>query len=287
MSKIYWHARLGEVAVAGPERAHMQIVTQDLAKTVLAEYSVRGERHPMAAVMNKDHYAYDQMYLEHWTDRGFENWVAQGRIKQAVDLALGGYRELTFTFGGKTHHVANLAGNTAIVTGSPTIALMAKLHGYCESHAWVSEENREWLAGVIEQGRKVNILRADMGWEDLCEFLRQTELFPGPVVTSYSVSDSFPSMTPCRWMDAAWPEEMVAAKSYDYDRLDDDQKVDVAARQDAWYEELTDDQRWDMSFKAIQEQWWLELTPESLTTPTFASTESFWDVVASEEWRNG
>lgn len=91
----------------------------------------------------------------------------------------------------------SLVLNTAMRVGGDAVKLCARLHGQCELHAWVDEADRPWLAGIIEAGRDVGLLRAEGWlrewgtWEGVVELLLAIKEHPGPVVTDYSVSDSF------------------------------------------------------------------------------------------------
>jgi hypothetical protein len=90
---------------------------------------------------------------------------------------------------------ANL--NTAIALDSPVLSLAAHLHGQCEIHGWIAPGMRHWFANLIEDGRKRNVLRDSMGWEEVAAFLRGNE--DGRVVTSYSVCDGFPNRFVANW----------------------------------------------------------------------------------------
>lgn len=80
--------------------------------------------------------------------------------------------------------------NTAARLGGDLFALMARLHGQCEMHAWVDGPDRAWLADLIDRGLTERVFRTSLGWEDVIALLRARD--DQPVVTSYSVSESFP-----------------------------------------------------------------------------------------------
>ncbi len=154
-------------------------------------------------------------------------------------------------FDGKTYGAHQILANTPVVMGE-TLAFLAKMHGYCEIHAYVEEDNREWLAGVIERGRKKNMLRPNMGWEDVMEHLRCGD--GGVVATSYSVCDSFPEPEP---------------ENYSED----------------WYE-LPHEEQWKQGLAAVRKNAeWLELRPDNLEVPCFSTELTLWDLVASPDWR--
>lgn len=100
-----------------------------------------------------------------------------------------GVGEPTITLDGLKLEMWSIALNTVLAIGSPPMQLAAKIHGTCEIHGWIAGKNRDWLAGVIEQGLKAKLFRTEMGWEALIEFLRESKRCN--VVMSYSVCDSY------------------------------------------------------------------------------------------------
>lgn len=79
---------------------------------------------------------------------------------------------------------------------------VARIHGQCELHAYVEGEDRDWLAGIIEQGLTSGLLRGEemtrtsdprSTWPAVIALLR--ERADAPVVTSYSVCEGFPNLT--------------------------------------------------------------------------------------------
>ena len=102
---------------------------------------------------------------------------------------------------GEQRLVWSLAMNTAMRFGSDEFHLAARLHGQCELHAYVEGPNRAWFASKIEQGLASSFLRPDMGWESVSRLLRRSE--DAPVVTSYSVCESFPN----GWDDLPFAEQ--------------------------------------------------------------------------------
>lgn len=92
----------------------------------------------------------------------------------------------------------SLIMNTALRLGSDPVRLLTRLHGACEIHTWVEGPNRAWLADIIDKGRKSGVLRGQMGWEDVAMLLRLSDA--APVVTSYSVCESFPNRTVAEWV---------------------------------------------------------------------------------------
>lgn len=136
----------------------------------------------------------------HGSERSWMNALA-GSVAWAVVPTELEHLRLTFQFGsdrpvfndhdGTPLSSFSLELNTALVLGSDPVALAARLHGQCELHAYVEGPHREWLAGLMEAGRACGVYRPDQGWESVIELLRARA--DAPVVTSYSVGDSFPT----------------------------------------------------------------------------------------------
>jgi len=260
MSRIYWHGQHSKSELLGSERAHMGLLCHGIAEQVVGRGGF-GDEHPISRLLPPG------VTLPAYRDLDYR-----------VHMYLSGVMDGKLVWGGKEHSVGDLALNTVIATGSPYLSLLARLHGYCESHAWVAEGDREWLAGIIDGGRAVNILRSNMGWESVAEHLRNGD--GGPVVTSYSVTDSFPS-PPLRWMDEAWPAEQIG--KWHYSELTEEQMAAVDAWSESWYD-IPNAEQWRIAFAALQDDWWLQLTPDNLCQPMFSGTESLWDAVSSPEY---
>jgi hypothetical protein len=118
--------------------------------------------------------------------------------------------------------------NTAIALGGDVPALAARVHGQCEIHGWVDGPDRTWLADIIHRGRRDNILRPGQGWEQVAMLLRSRD--DESVVTSYSVTDSFPN-------------PHVAS-------LADDDEADNDEAWDAWGN-LSADEQWDFAMAGL------------------------------------
>jgi hypothetical protein len=264
VSRIYWHGQHQTSELLGSERAYMGTLCTDMAMPAVSRRFLGNDPHPFRRILAP----------------GAAPWLDSD---ERLRTYLGQSGDEDLIFDGGRHDVFATVLNTVIATESPVLCLLARLHGSCEIHAWVAEEDREWLAGVIDTGRESNILRADMGWESVSAHLRNGD--GGPVVTSYSVCDAFPSMGACDWMDPAWPAEMVASNSYDYSELTAAQKEAVDARQDEWYE-LDRDEQWRLAFEGLQSDPYRRITPENLTKQGFHSGKSLWDATVSEEWRS-
>lgn len=102
--------------------------------------------------------------------------------------------EPSLNLNGKSVAVFSLQLNTALAVGNDAMRLMARLHGQCEIHAWVDGPNRAWMAKIIKDGRSTGVLRSEMGWESVADLLLSAD--DQPMVTSYSVCESFPNPGP-------------------------------------------------------------------------------------------
>lgn len=159
----------------------------------------------------------------------------------------------------------SLMANTALRLGSDAVKLLVRLHMSCEVHTWVDGPNRTWLAGIVERGRKSGVLREDMGWESLVELLRQRA--DQPVVTSYSVCDSFPNRHAARWEPPPAFEGEPA---------------------DAW-RELSRADRWSLCIAELRRQeaadpegLWLELRPDNWERYYYGAPLTIMDLNAQE-----
>lgn len=121
-----------------------------------------------------------------------------------------GMGEPVFQIDGRSVDEFGLALNTAIVAGSDPVRLLVRLHGQCEIWAWVDGPHRAWMAGLIEQGLSMGVMRRhvqdgwSIGWEKVVDLLRVSS--DSPVVTSYSVTNDFPAeeLVPEIHEDAWW-----------------------------------------------------------------------------------
>lgn len=139
----------------------------------------------------------------------------------------GGDRLLTFQ--GEAIPTFDLALNTVLAVGSDPLCLFAKFHAQCEIHAWVEGANRTWMADLIQQGLDSGLYRQGVGWDAVLKLLRAS--VEGPVVTSYSVTESFPNAYVAEWV----------APTNDDGEPDDD----------AWYD-LPDGEQWDLAIAGLR-----------------------------------
>lgn len=141
--------------------------------------------------------------------------------------------------------------NTMIANGSDPMILGARLHGQCEVHCYVEGRNRAWLAEIIDRGLAAGIYREPLGydgWEKVAELLRAKD--DEPVVTSYSVCDSFPSRG-------------VAENARLWEPEPDDEDGD------SWYD-LPEAEQWSLCLQALREDAeWMSLSPDKWRWPDF------------------
>lgn len=138
------------------------------------------------------------------------------------------------------HDIFEVCLNTLIEMGSPPVQLIARLAGSAADHCWIAGPNRAWLAGVIEHGRKWDLLRSGMNWEEVASLLRQRA--DEPIVTSGMVMETFPN-------------PRLAGR---------------ASTQKDWYD-LPYDQRWKLAFEGLRWLPDLEITSERLGSQGFGT----------------
>lgn len=198
MSSIAFHSKERTVRVSGRERAAFGCICSD---------------HLIA-----DLPATEQL-LKHIPDDYIHRASPAYQRKSAETyLRVGG----AVVVDGERISAADLALNTTLSRRQDGLTLIARLHAHCETHAWVDGPNRAWLAGVIEGAVRNGPLRADPfgydGWQAVVDLLRESDR--GPVVTSYSVCESFPALVGCN--------------------------------EETW-ETLTSDQRWEIAVQALRD----------------------------------
>lgn len=227
MSAIYFHSEEREARIRGNERAFFgHICTDMLLMSLIGVINpISPEKSDILFYLPRDSYA----------------------RKAPTEFSIETY--LTSLMGGsvivddETYDTFSLALNTALIAGSNAIKLGARLHGQCEIHTFVRGENRAWLADLITQGRRTNIFRAEMGWEEVITLLLESN--SGPVVTSYSVCDGFPNANVADW----------------------------EGEYDDWYD-ISDEDQWERGVAGLykkNEDHTLEISPESWDSFYFRS----------------
>lgn len=232
MSRIYFHSIDGEdAAVYGSERAWLACFCNDLMIMALKRsmQEERGEPSVWRDVLRDTYVAREPVSEYDFGD-------PPSRFRSMLSTFLKTPHKV-FTVGEITLTPFSLALNTALATGSDQVKFGARIHAQCEIHAYVEGKNRRWLAEIIRRGLGLYFLREDAGWEavvDLLELNADTA-----IVTSYSVTDSFPN----RWV-AEWESE-----------CEDDG--------DSWYD-LAYEEQWGLAIGALRKsERGLEMTPDN------------------------
>lgn len=234
MSRISFSSPSGTARLRGSERAYAGILIADLT---YAAFSPTGwEDDPLFRVTQFQNAEYGGTGGARRFKNDFRTSLLMGW--GGTPFRLPGRDE------GEQPDSFTVSLNTVLAMGNDPICLLAHLHGQCELHGWVDGPNRAWLAAIIEQGRATGILRDGLGWEAVSAFLRSSA--SEPVVTSYSVTDSFPN-------------SYVAGYTDDKDG-------------DGWYD-LPHDEQWDMALARLRtdegELHGLEMRPDRWRAPDF------------------
>jgi len=227
MSRIYFTTHDAEVELSGAERAYMSCWLNRVGLLALGLYG--DSSFAVDAAKDLLPFIDPSSYLH----RDYSDEDELVRHMQTHFVA-GDPETTEFTVDGDSIGVWQVFSNTGMVMGDQ-VMLMARLHAQCECHCYIEEENREWVADIIDKGREKGIYRPDMGWESVAELLRGDN--EGIVVTSYSVCDTF-------------PHPYIANFDEEYD--------------DQWYE-LSSDKRWELGVAGLQsdEKWkGLEIQPD-------------------------
>ncbi len=248
MSRVYFHSLSGDAILRGAERAWGDNLVTSIASGVLGEFAPFGDQSErIRQLIKPDHYLRREM-----GEPLYGPWWQSFRIAASGRLS-GSMLE----WNGKEISTFSLALNTALLLGNDTVKLMAFLHGQCELHGYLEGEDREWYAGLIEEGRKTSLLRPDMGWEGVISLLRERD--DEPVVTSYSVTDSFPNPYIAGW------------------DLSDDNEYDEKSEM---FYNLSHEEMWEISLNGLragtQSPRW---SPEVFTNQKFGHELSFFDLL--------
>lgn len=245
MSRVYFHTQHeGTAHLSGAERAYMGGLTSDLSVALIPDFNDQlvfslmtpSARQRFARTYYPDGRPMDPVTLEKHGPLLDKNYLRTSFIV--------GYDGKLFEREGKELESFELQLNTLMALGSDPLCLMARLHAQCEIHAWVKGPDRAWLADVIQQGLDAGLYRTGMGWDKVQELLRSGA--EHPVVTSFSVTEIFPNQYIADWTGPT----------------DDDGEQ---LNEDAWYDDLTDDQRWDLAMAGLRKQKGMEaMSPETL-----------------------
>ena len=186
--------------------------------------------------------------------------------------------------------------NTAARVGSDAVKLAARLHGQCELHAWVDGPDRKWLAEIIASGREAGVFRdvnaitgyaekfpADdsLDWEGVIALLKWRD--DEPVVTSYSVCDSFMS-TACAEWEGPPPSRLPKPSwltSDTWDPANDPEDAEYG-RQEAW-DQLPTAVKWRVGMRWLRaRKGGLQLKPDDWGSFYFGHGLSALDLLAPD-----
>lgn len=254
MSRIYFHtADCDGPELSGRERAYMGVLVSELAGAVIG----RGDHERLRSLIPTGHYLHNLHGYEF--TRCFEVWLNVGGI--GCDGRLGDTDLFTLQL------------NTALRLGGDTLKLLARLHGQCEIHAFIEAADAAWLAEIIDEGITNRVYRKRQGWEELLAFLRSYKS-DQPIVTSYSVTESFP---PFASVAPAWPDGVERK----WDALPRDEQERREVIQDEW-EQKPHRERWNVGVAWLREtRPMLRIDPETWEAYTFNNGKSMFDVLAS------
>lgn len=186
----------------------------------------------------------------------------------------------------------SLVLNTAVRVGSDPVKLAARLHGQCELHCWVDGKDRAWLAGIIARGledgvfRDVSAVTGSRGgplvekgtWESVMQLLISRD--DEPVVTSYSVCESFLSSVYYDWEPAAYIKPDYISDD-DWREMDTEQCVEYG-KQGAW-DQVPDVEKWRIGMEWLKSQHdGLQITPDNWDSFSFGHELSALDLLAPD-----
>jgi hypothetical protein len=257
VSRVYFHTSSGEAVLSGAERAWCNSVVDSIASGVLGENAPFGDRvERIRQLIDPGHWL-----IKNYSNANSPVWWSHFK------LALNGYSGSPLSWKGQPLSSFSFGLNTALLLGNDTVKLMAYLHGQCEIHGWIAGKDRRWYAGLIQGGRASGLLRANAGWEEVQELLLSRD--DGPVVTSYSVTDSFPNPD----IAGIKPESEVPG-------IEEDAYAEMYAR----WESLSAKQQWHRGFQGIIDRekpgssyrW----SPAVFAEQKFGHELSFYDLLA-------
>ena len=175
MSRVYFHSPEDTAEVSGSERAYMGSVINELS---LAIINPKWQKDKLLSLLPPSCYLKNDYKSDVDWARDFSIWFSVGM-------------DGNFLIDGKHVELFGLALNTAYKLGNDVVRLMVRIHGQCEIHCWIPGRDRAWITGIIESGLQTNLLRSEMGWNDVIKLLNLNS--KTPVVLSYSVCDGFPN----------------------------------------------------------------------------------------------
>lgn len=244
MSRIYFHSEHGTAEVNGSERAWLGNLCKNLAFGLLDTSADK-----ILPLIAPGHYLHDQ-------DRTQVGWGLRWDRTLKTALYVDSDTGNLLLWRGRRLNALGIYLNTAILIGSDSVKLAARIDGQCEIHAFVEGPNRAWFADLIDQALEDGVFRrgllrgdvwSEQGWDDVTALLRSRN--DGPVVMSYSMEGKFPRreaaeiptpQIPDGWQRDGWSVE-------EWADLDDGERAE-------YWQEHVDDQWWSQPELARREQ---------------------------------
>lgn len=303
MSRIYWHTEHRDAGLRGSERAWLAHIAEgpahaswDLGRSDSLERAQ--EVLSLVAEVPEGKYGanYLHRYLREAETEKAKPWQTYNpepgrRLISSLETALK-VKGFDLTIGEHTVATKNIDLNTALKAGSDVVALAAKIHGWCEAHAYILGQDRKWCADLIDEGLDAGIYRrglwyhdlpneegerkwSDQGWGKVTELLRETD--DGPVVLSYSVTDQFPNAD-----IAGWYVPNADGLVLDWDVLTSEEQDARSKRADEWYD-LDPAERWRLGTAGLLEkQPWARISSDTLRSTTFGVPVTVYDLFAPD-----
>ena len=180
MSHISFNSSDGDVAeVRGTEVAYLSILFADLA---LGCFGVN-DLDPNA--FNAVH-----QFLPPNSGKYVVDPSQPGSIHERLQVWL--YSAKSLQVDGQVIPVWPVLLNTIASIGNDSMRALAFIFGTSTEYGWIRGQHGPWLADLLETARKSNILRANAGWEDVIELLRDNKT--GPIVLNHSTNYDFPNI---------------------------------------------------------------------------------------------
>jgi hypothetical protein len=288
MSRIYFHTPSGEAELHGSERAHLGELCADVAVGLLDLDGIRAEE-KWQPLINQAHHIAQLTFQPGGWRQTFE-----------TSFRVGGMGKPLLMWRGKPITTRTLILNTVLAIGNDALKLAARLHGQCEIHAWVDGKNRAWLADMMQSGLDCGVFRrgfpfrdgpgpdaperwSTQGWEQVMALLRSSD--DEPVVTSYSVGNSFPNRRVAGW----WPPEGTELRPSwvdltEWEALGDAERDEHRhERADEMWDELDGDRQWELAMAGLRNRpGMLELTPDNWDRYHFRHGLTVFDLLAPD-----
>lgn len=275
MSRVYFHLPDEEVELYGSERAWMGKLVTDVGMSVLDKF--RFEKNVLPKVVGREftdsYYRTGDVYTDHQ------------RIWQALTTAMK-VGDVDFQIGERQINAFDLLSNTAMLLGNDQIKLAAKLHATCEDFAYFEPEDCQWAANIMFEGLASGIFRPKAGWEDVIKLLEKAADGTEPVVTSYSVCESFPDSSVANWEPPECKRCDGTGEPQDDDEADGYNNCSACGgeegRWDLWYS-LKPELQWAKAVEGMRARTYnRRISPETLAIP-FMYGETIFDLDKANE----